>query len=564
MFSQRQVRSDAVHFDCAMSERRIGAGEDSGKPMTLPAWASPGPGRAEEKGVVMDQQVVRVEVNASAYGQIVRAAIPIEAGETVFYLSGHIVSLPTKYTIQLDADRHVLCQDSDWRLMNHACEPNVRIDVERREMVAVRDIPPGEELNFNYNTTEWSMTSPFTCGCGSPRCAGEIRGFRFLSEEQRQEIAPLISPFIARKWREEKMSGSRALASFDIRALKPSVHVLAPYEIRDGHLVSPEYDPPEFRAELEDWFAPLGIGYVWHPVTLENVEQVVGALKAHQTHGPIVALNLCDGWESDGYPGLSIINALSAARIAFTGASAEFYEATTSKLKTKSLLCASGVATATFAPVGACGRADYRGIYPVIVKPDVSAGSYGIQQASVCANADEVAARVRDLREAASFAQTPLFVEQFIQGREFTTLLVEDPDAPLGLWVLPPCERVFDPRVSPAERFLIYERYWSLPEARRPIPESDPYYWYEAAPDDLAPAIARTARQAMRATGGVGYARVDMRLDEVSGQLFVLEVNAQCGLSVGDSTTVGSMLRIAGVSMSNVMERVLQHGLQRV
>jgi hypothetical protein len=145
----------------------------------------------------MNEQVIRVTLDRGPFGEMVRAVKPILAGEVVFYLSGEIVATPTKFTIQLDETRHVLTTNALWKSMNHACEPNVRIDVGTREMIAVRDIRPGEELTFNYNTTEWDMASPFPCGCGAPNCAGTIRGFRHLSAEQRERLRPYLSPFIA-------------------------------------------------------------------------------------------------------------------------------------------------------------------------------------------------------------------------------------------------------------------------------------------------------------------------------------------------------------------------------
>ena len=56
---------------------------------------------------------------------------------------------------------------------------------------------------------------------------------------------------------------------------------------------------------------------------------------------------------------------------------------------------------------------------------------------------------------------------------------------------------------------------------------------------------------------------MDIRLDEPSGQLQVLEVNAQCGLSTSDSSTVGSLLNLCGQAMPPIIERVLKHGMGR-
>jgi hypothetical protein len=145
----------------------------------------------------MNEHVQRVTIGEGPHGALLSAAIPIAAGEVVFVLTGEIVDTASKYTIQLDEHRHVLTHTSPWRFMNHACRPNVRIDAKRREMIAIRDVAAGEELTFNYNTTEWDMAAPFPCGCGAPDCAGVIRGFRHLDQARRAALAPLLSPFIA-------------------------------------------------------------------------------------------------------------------------------------------------------------------------------------------------------------------------------------------------------------------------------------------------------------------------------------------------------------------------------
>jgi len=355
--------------------------------------------------------------------------------------------------------------------------------------------------------------------------------------------------------------------SRSLKELHPTVHLLIPYEVADGELRSREYDIPEFRAELATWFDPLGLDWVWHKVTTANVPETIEELKRLKAEGEIVVLNLCDGSETDGFPGLSVVNALIAAGLPFTGAGAEFYENSTSKVVSKRMLLAAGVPTAPFVeivdPERDFARAAEEVGFPFIIKPDISAGSYGIQRDSVCHDIESAKRKVAQLREDAYLHDLPLFVEKFIEGREFTILAIEEKDAPLGWWVLPPSERVFNDKVPTDQRYLIYERYWGLPEAERVISESEAYYWYALAPESLRADIEDVARRAIRSVGGSGYARVDIRREEKTGQLYVLEVNAQCGLSGSDEATVGTLLRLSGVTISEIIEKILQHGLNR-
>ncbi len=515
--------------------------------------------------MAMDQHIERIKLGRGPYGEIIEAVTPFETGETIFQLTGEIIDHPTKYTIQLDEHAHVLTLDSQWKSMNHGCSPNVRIDTAKRQMVAARPIAAGEEMTFNYNSTEWSMTSPFPCGCSAPSCAHEIRGFRFLSPAQRETLRPLISPFIASRWADE--IAGKGKVELNVRTLKPEVHLLIPYMIEDGKAVSPEYDLPGFHAELKDWFGPLDLKFVWTQVTIPAIDTIVATLVQRNKETPIVVMNLCDGSEEDGYPGPSMVTALTRSGLPFSGASTVFYNVTTGKLSTKRLLQASGVSTADFVVIEETDPDLKKAVeqigYPLFIKPDVSAGSYGISLDSVCYDLESARSRVDKLRKDKYFHASQVFAEPFIEGREFTALVIEDPGQPLGLYVLPPGERVFDQRVPANEQFLAYERYWELPEDKRPIPAGEPYYWYQSAPAEMRAEIENLARRAVRAVDGSSYARVDMRRSAKSGKLYVLEVNANCGLSTDDSSTVGSLLKLAGRTMPEILELVLNHALTR-
>lgn len=514
----------------------------------------------------MDQKIERIALGQGPYGEIILAVTPFSKGEAIFYLSGEIIDHPTKYTIQLGANRHVLTLDSLWKCMNHGCTPNVRIDVDKREMVAARDIAAGEELNFNYNTTEWSMTSAFPCGCGSPDCAGDIRGFRYLTEAQREKIRPFISPYIAKRWAEAVNGSGGAQEDLDVLKLKPEVNILIPYFLQNGAIVSPEYDTAAFKAELREWFEPLGLAYVWRAVTHDTLQDVIGDLVQRSKETRIVVLNFCDGIDEAGSPGLTVVKALTAAGLPFSGANAAFYDTTTSKLATKRLLQASGVPTGKWVEINDesdIARAAQDIGYPLFVKPDKSAGSFGIGIDSVCYDAEAVRKKVAKLRAENYFKGSAIFAEPFIEGREFTALVIEEASQPLGLYVLPPGERVFDKRAPSNQRFLAYERYWELPEENRILPPGEPYYWYAAPPAEFVDELSNIARRAVRAVDGSGYARVDIRRSEADGKFYVLEVNAQCGLSGDDSATCGSLLKLARRDIRDIIVMILNHALNR-
>jgi SET domain-containing protein len=74
--------------------------------------------------------------------------------------------------------RHDIDGRVPWNLarrINHSCDPNCETQVVRGRIwiVALRDIPAGEELTYDYrfDFTEWR---DHPCRCGAPGCVGYI------------------------------------------------------------------------------------------------------------------------------------------------------------------------------------------------------------------------------------------------------------------------------------------------------------------------------------------------------------------------------------------------------
>jgi hypothetical protein len=111
-------------------------------------------------------------------------------------LSGQVVAQPSKFTIQQWDREHLFPNGALWAWINHACRPNCAIDFETWELVSCSPIRVGEEITFNYNSTEWEISSPFRCNCGSPHCGQDIRGFRYLVGHQRDDLRALLSPYL--------------------------------------------------------------------------------------------------------------------------------------------------------------------------------------------------------------------------------------------------------------------------------------------------------------------------------------------------------------------------------
>jgi hypothetical protein len=93
-----------------------------------------------------------------------------------------------------------------WRFMNHSCEPNALI--RGREVFALRPIEPGQEITFHYNSTEYELSEPFHCRCGSGLCSGRIRGFRFASRLEQERLRPWLPDYLLSLLDDEDLASS--------------------------------------------------------------------------------------------------------------------------------------------------------------------------------------------------------------------------------------------------------------------------------------------------------------------------------------------------------------------
>lgn len=129
-------------------------------------------------------------------GYCLVATDPFAAGDTVIHISGIPTSTKDRYSIQVDADTHLMpfpaesveaqAEKCPWIFTNHSCNPNVV--VRDSKFIALRAIEPNEAITFDYETTEWEMAEPFQCACGAASCRGEIRGYSYLNSAERERL----------------------------------------------------------------------------------------------------------------------------------------------------------------------------------------------------------------------------------------------------------------------------------------------------------------------------------------------------------------------------------------
>ncbi|MCB9283537.1 MAG: hypothetical protein H6563_05630 [Lewinellaceae bacterium] len=351
-----------------------------------------------------------------------------------------------------------------------------------------------------------------------------------------------------------------------------AVWAFIPYWQVGPDLVSESYDTPQTRRELDEVFHALGLTWTWVPVTTNGLPDTVEfILQSANGRKPLI-LNFCDADPVFGGPGIDVIHKLEEHDLAFTGADAPFYHISTSKILMKEAFQQAGVPTAPFAVITDAAR-DIPGLCeklgaPLFVKPAVSAGSFGLSLKSVVHSDRELYEQVQALLNSPyqrEFSEGGLFVERFLNGPEFTVLVVGMPDVPESIRVYPPVERAFNKALPETERFFSYDRYWELYREEERPPDGKPLYEYLPAAPAWKERLEDLAWKAYCAVGGAGYGRVDIRMDRATGEFFVLEVNANCGISADENeSSTGQILRWGGIPFTQLMSDMLFGALVRV
>ncbi|KAH6571182.1 hypothetical protein BASA50_005378 [Batrachochytrium salamandrivorans] len=305
------------------------------------------------------------------------------------------------------------------------------------------------------------------------------------------------------------------------------------------------------------------------PIEIESLQETISKMVEKKAAGEhMVVINLCDGTETDGYPGISVVKSLNNACIPYSGANADFYDGTTSKPVLKRKLIMHDVKTSPFmeirrgseaADIDACEKILS---WPMIIKPSVSYASRNISDSSIVHSKKEALCQVSKLLE---FTTEGIFMEGFLPGREFTALCTGDVKS--GVKVYPIAERVFNPSLKTEERILAFDRYWAGYElgGMAPVTTEQSLYWYDLAPSDWQDHLHDLARRAYVACGGNGYGRVDIRTKSFDKpDALVLEVNANCGLAFGDgASSLGEILKLCKMSPKEFCRDLVQYSVSR-
>ncbi len=104
-----------------------------------------------------------------------------------------------RLSIQIEEDLYLVTGEegpADW--VNHSCDPNAGL-VGQIALVALRDVRVGEEICFDYATSDGSRYDEFECHCGGKTCRHHVTGDDWKLPELQRRYAGHFSPYIQRR-----------------------------------------------------------------------------------------------------------------------------------------------------------------------------------------------------------------------------------------------------------------------------------------------------------------------------------------------------------------------------
>ncbi len=261
-----------------------------------------------------------------------------------------------------------------------------------------------------------------------------------------------------------------------------------------------------------------------------------------------VYVNLCEGYLEWDVPSIDVIYYLELLGLPFTGPSSILYDPP--KELMKYVAYTQGVSTPAYSIIENAENiksttASLR--YPLFVKPAKAGDSLGIDEGSLVYNEEGLIKKIETILD----EYGPLLVEEYIDGREFTVMLAANPTVKTGVTVFRPVEYVF----SGGSKFKTYALKTSELHPNANIPVAD---------GELCDKLKLAAENIFKGFGGVGYARLDFRMNK-DGVLFFLEINFTCSVfySEGYEGSADHILNNDGTGQEQFLNMIIVEGMAR-
>ncbi|CAA9493569.1 MAG: D-alanine--D-alanine ligase [uncultured Solirubrobacteraceae bacterium] len=293
-------------------------------------------------------------------------------------------------------------------------------------------------------------------------------------------------------------------------------------------------------ARAEDALERLG----HEVVTIDVGPDLVERLGAARPDAAFVAMHGRDG--EDG----TVQELLELLGVPYTGSGPFACLRCWDKVLTKHALVEAGIPTPAFyafsqtafrelGAAHALPAIEERLDFPIVLKPASQGSALGIKFALTAADVP------KGLMTAFSY-DSKVLLERHVAGRDLAVSILDGPGGPEALPVVEAIAHPDDDFYDFVARYEIGRTTFACPA---PMPPA------------LSERAQELALQAYRLLGCHGFARVDLMLDAVSDELFVIEVNAIPGLT--ETSLLPQAADAAGIDFDSLIARMLDSALVR-
>lgn len=307
-----------------------------------------------------------------------------------------------------------------------------------------------------------------------------------------------------------------------------------------------EYDPPHTIELIKHGILTTGHEYIF----IEADENLVENLKALK---PDLVFNRAEGLRGDSRES-HVPAILEMLGIPYVGSNVLTTAIGLNKAWAKKVLLYHGISTPKFYVCKSDQEAErIRGGFPYILKPNEEGSSMGITEENLVHDKTQLRTRLKQMIEE---YQQPILIEQFIQGREFSTGLLGRPGQnPEVLSILE-----IDFSKFPEVGGVFGQR------AKTVLDSLDHYICPAQIPKNLRKLLERISIDVWYALDVKDFARIDFRMNEKE-KLFFLEINPLPGMDFdteeNDLSFYPYMAMKSGYTYDELIRRLLESACAR-
>jgi D-alanine--D-alanine ligase len=307
-----------------------------------------------------------------------------------------------------------------------------------------------------------------------------------------------------------------------------------------------EYDPPHTIELIKHGIEATGNDYVF----VEADENFAENIKKAE---PDLAFNRAEGLRGDSRES-HVPAILEMLGIPYVGSNVLTTAVCLNKAWTKKALRYHGISTPKFCICQTLKEAEKISEgFPYILKPNEEGSSIGITEENLVKDKTQLHKKLKQMLEE---YQQPILVEQFIEGKEFSTGLLGRPDQ--------------DPEVLS----ILEIDFSKFPEvggvygqrAKTVLDSLDHYICPARIPEKLKKKLERLSVDIWYALEAKDFARIDFRMNS-EGELFFLEINPLPGMDFdteeNDLSFYPYMAMKSGYSYDVLVRRLLESACSR-